>query len=108
MVFNEEREKFEFVPGVIGDVNGVPEFIEGRLYKKGEELMFVPGKTTVFVDGVANRFDIAKDEQNMSLQKSPSSAMLIDCKNMSMIFKKYRPSPGVMIKTKNGSKFYPD
>ena len=44
----------------------------------------------------------------MALQKSPSNAMLVDTSNMSMIFKKYRPSPGVMVKTKNGSKFYPD
>ena len=34
--------------------------------------------------------------------------MLVDTGNMSMIFKKYRPCPGVMVKTKNGSKFYPD
>ena len=34
--------------------------------------------------------------------------MLVDSGNMSMIFKKYRPCPGVMVKTKNGTKFYPD
>ena len=31
------------------------EFLEGRLIKKGEEAVFVPGKTTVFIDGTANR-----------------------------------------------------
>ena len=29
--------------------------MEGRLIKKGEEAVFVPGKTTVFIDGTANR-----------------------------------------------------
>ena len=108
LVFNEEREKFEFIPGTLGEANGVTEFIEGRFIKKGEDVLFVPGKTTVFVDGVANRFDTASNEQHVTLQKSPSSAMLIDCNNMSMIFKKYRASPGVMVKTKNGTKFFPD
>ena len=108
LVYNEEKEKDEFIPGIMADVDGCTEFVEGRFVKKGEELMFIPGKTTVFVDGVGNRFDAAKDKQSVSLQKSPSSAMLIDCNNMSMIFKKYRASPGVMVKTKDGTKFYPD
>ena len=109
LVYNEERDKMEFVPGIIGEADtGDAEFIEGRFMKKGEEAMFVPGKTTVFVDGVANRFDTANNKQHVALQKSPSSAMLIDCNNMSMIFKKYRASPGVMVKTKNGMKFFPD
>ena len=108
LIYNEEREKMEFIPGVIGEADNSNEFIEGRFVKKGEEVLFVPGKTTVFVDGVANRFDTANNKQHVSLQKSPSSAMLIDCNNLSMIFKKYRASPGVMVKTKNGTKFFPD
>ena len=110
LVYNEEKEKDEFIPGIIADVDGCPEFIEGRFIRRdNDEVMFVPGKTSVFVDGVANRFDTAKDKQNITLQKSPSSAMLIDCNNLSMIFKKYRASPGVMVRTKDGkTKFYPD
>ena len=108
LVYNEEREREEFVPGILGEANGSTEFIEGRFIIKNGDVLFVPGKTTVFVDGVGNRFDAAKDKQNVTLQKSPSGAMLIDNNNLSMIFKKYRASPGVMVKTKNGTKFYPD
>ena len=108
LVYNEEREREEFVPGILGEANGSTEFIEGRFIMKNGDVLFVPGKTTVFVDGVGNRFDAAKDKQNVTLQKSPSGAMLIDNNNLSMIFKKYRASPGVMVKTKNGTKFYPD
>ena len=108
LVYNEEREREEFAPGILGEANGSTEFIEGRFITKNGDVLFVPGKTTVFVDGVGNRFDAAKDKQNATLQKSPSGAMLIDSKNLSMIFKKYRASPGVMVKTKNGTKFYPD
>ena len=108
LIYNEEREKEEFIPGLMGETEQGTEFIEGRIVKKGEEAIFVPGKTTVFIDGVGNRFDKANDKKNIALQKCPSNPMLVDCNNMSMIFKKYRASPGVMVKTKNGSKFYPD
>jgi len=108
LIFNEERDKDEFIPGMITESAQGAEFMEGRLVKKGDDALFVPGKTTVFIDGVGNRFDKASDKKNIALQKCPSNPMLVDCNNMSMIFKKYRASPGVMVKTKNGSKFYPD
>ena len=73
LVYNEERDKEEFIPGISGETaTGADtltsckwaksqiifpgtEFLEGRLIKKGEEAVFVPGKTTVFIDGTANR-----------------------------------------------------
>ena len=71
LVYNEERDKEEFIPGITGETaTGADnlyagqifkslfpgtEFLEGRLIKKGEEALFVPGKTTVFIDGTANR-----------------------------------------------------
>jgi len=108
LIFSEEREKDEFIPGIMGETPEGTEFIEGRFLKKGDDALFVPGKTTVFIDGVGNRFDKISDKKNVVLQKCPSNAMLVDCNTMSMIFKKYRASPGVLVKTKNGSKFYPD
>ena len=108
LVLNSERDKDEFIPGILGETTAGTEFIEGKFIKKGETAVFVPGKTSVFIDGVSNRFDRVNDAKGMSLQKSPSAAMLIDPHNMSMIFKKYRPAPGVMVKTKDGMKFYPE
>ena len=55
LVFNEERDKEEFIPGIIAETPSGTEFMEGRLVKKGEDAIFVPGKTTVFIDGTANR-----------------------------------------------------
>ena len=71
LVYNEERDKEEFIPGITGETTtgaekpharqilksllSGTEFLEGRLIKKGEEAVFVPGKTTVFIDGTANR-----------------------------------------------------
>ena len=51
LVFNDEREKFEFVPGILGEAEGSTEFIEGRFIRKGEEIIFVPGNTTTGPDG---------------------------------------------------------
>ena len=108
LILNLEREKEEFVPGIVGETLTGPEFIEGKFVKRGEAAVFVPGKTTVFIDGVSNRFDKVNDNKSLSLQKSPSSAMLIDSHNLSMIFKKYRPCEGIMVQTKDGMKFYPE
>ena len=109
LVFNQEREKEEFIPGIVGEMlDGGNEFIEGKFVRRGETALFVPGKTSVFIDGVSNRFDKVNDSKSLVLQKSPSSAMLIDTHNLSMIFKKARPCPGVMVQTKNGLKFFPE
>ena len=108
LVLNTERDKEEFIPGIVGETPTGTHFIEGKFIKKGDTAVFVPGKTAVFIDGVSNRFDKVNDGKSLSLQKSPSSAMLIDPHNLSMIFKKYRPSPGVMVRTKDGMKFYPE
>ena len=109
LVNNAERDKEEFIPGIVGETPTGTEFIEGKFIKRGEVAVFVPGKTSVFIDGVSNRFDKVNDAKGMSLQKSPSAAMLIDPHNLSMIFKKYRPAPGVLVKNKDGStKFYPE
>ena len=108
LVLNPDRDKEEFIPGIVGETAAGPEFIEGKLLKRGDTTVFVPGKTSVFIDGVSNRFDKVTDSKTLSLQKSPSTAMLIDPQNLSMIFKKYRPCPGVMVNTKDGMKFFPE
>ena len=108
LTINPENDKEEFIPGVVGDTVSGQEFIEGKYIKKGEETLFIPGKTVVFIDGVSNRFDKISDEKNISLQSMPQSPMLIDPHNLSMIFKKYRPSPGVLVITEDGERFYPE
>ena len=60
----------------------------------------MPGTTSVYADGVGNRFDKALDSKGVTLQRCPSNAMLVDCNNLNMIFKKYRASPGLMVRTK--------
>lgn len=74
LVRNEERDKEEFIPGITAETptgeGNHPrgqasysvtypgtEFMEGRLIKKGDDAFFVPGKTTVFIDGTANRLN---------------------------------------------------
>ena len=48
LVYNEERDKMEIVPGMIGEADtGDAEFIEGRFMKKGNEAIFVLCKTIV-------------------------------------------------------------
>ena len=106
LVHNSERDKSEFIPGILGETPNGTEFIEGKFLKKGDTALFIPGKTSVFIDGVSNRFDKVTDSKSLSLQKSPSSALLIDPHNLSMIFKKYRPCGGLMVKTKDGMRFY--
>ena len=105
---NPENDKEEFIPGIVGDTVSGQEFIEGRFVKKGEETLFIPGKTVVFIDGVSNRFDKINDEKNIALQPLPQSPMLVDSQNLSMIFKKYRPCPGVLVRTEEGEMFYPE
>ena len=87
LVYNEERDKMEIVPGMIGEADtGDAEFIEGRFMKKGGGNNVCSWQDNSSVDWVANRFETANNKQYVALQKSPF--------NTSTIFKKHKASPG--------------
>ena len=98
-----ERGISRFVPGITLETPDGQVFIEGRLHRVKNEAIFVPGH--IRQDG---HFERAVAPQDMKSKLSPEPAPCLDGNSLSLIFQKERPKNGVMVTTKNGSKFYPE
>ena len=105
------NDAVEFLPGLICETSqkdGV--FVQGKLFNnKDAETIFVPGMTIVVNDGKDNRFEKAKDVQEIRTERSPTpTPVAMDPEGLSLVYKKIKPKNGVMVMWDNGSQFYPE
>ena len=105
------NDAVDFLPGLVCEtLQKESVFVQGKLFdNKDVETLFVPGNTTAINDGKDNRFEKAKDINEIRTERSPSpTPVAMDSEGLSLVYKRIKPKNGVMVIWDNGSQFFPE